>query len=106
MLQRWIHAGHLGIGLGVDQTGETVAGRAADALARTGALLVELNAERNVKGLEPEPRPVFAELLQAWLVGHRRMRIRAAGLWLGPGLSARAPPPVEGVGPPIGPVHP
>lgn len=46
-------------------------------------LLVDLEAERGVKGFQPEPLKIVAELLDAWLVTDGWMWIRAAGLRIG-----------------------
>ncbi len=52
MLQRWFDAQDFGVRFGLDQARESVAGVAADALARPAVLLVELHPQRHVKRLQ------------------------------------------------------
>src|SRR6185436_20280142 len=76
-LESRVHAQRLRVGFGLDQTGETVAGRAADAPALR-APLVQADAERNVEGLYAQLRQVVVELLDARLVRDLRETVSAA----------------------------
>ena len=74
-----VDADHLGVGLGVDGTGEAIERVAADAgRARRNlpVLLLEQDAERQMKWMQPGLRPIVRKLLNAWLVAHGRMRVR------------------------------
>ena len=88
MFDRFIDADNLRIGLGPNQTGEPVAGVAADAAALVRILLVEHDADRHVEGLQSRPREVVGQLLNAWLMAHRRPGIRGTGFWFGRIFSA------------------
>ena len=78
VLQRWRHRNHLGVGLGVHQAGESVAGVAADAAAVHAVGLVEQNGagcERRCVAGAPQ---AVGDLLHARFVRDRRMRVRRA----------------------------
>src|SRR6266849_11123824 len=88
MFDRLIDADNLRIGLGANQAGEPVAGVAADAAALVPILLVEHDADRHVEGLQSRARKVVGQLLDAWLMAHRRPGIRGTGFWFGRIFSA------------------
>src|SRR5687767_2812006 len=75
MLECRIHAHHLRVRFRLKETRVTVAGAALDTAAAPRLLLVEHDPERHVERLQPGAREVAAELLHAWLVRDRRMRI-------------------------------
>ena len=85
-----VHATSLGIGLGIEQAGEAIAGIAFDARADLGVFFVQHNAEGSVKRLEPKGRKVVGQMLDAWLVSDGRMRELAARRRLG-GVFAAGP---------------
>ena len=91
-------AEHLGVGLGVHEAREAVAGRAADARAVGHVGLVEHHPAGRVEGLVPGGREVVGELLDARLVGDRGERVGRAGGRLGRVLAARAVHLVELLG--------
>ena len=80
---------HLGVGLGVDQAGEAVAGRAADAMAVRSSL-VQPDPAGRVEGEVARRLEVVRELLDPRLVRDRRVRVRPARRWLGRVLATRA----------------
>src|SRR5438093_5450305 len=77
----------------------TVAGFAPDTAALTGILLVEHHAQRHVKGATAEARPVVGELLDPWLVAHRRMGIGRARRRIGGVDAALAMHVIQPLGP-------
>ena len=83
MLERRANSQHFGIGLGVDQAREAVAGRTADARARRQVCLVEHDSARRVERPVARGSEVIRELLDARLVRHGRMRVGRARRWLG-----------------------
>ena len=91
-------AEHLGVGLGVHQAREAVAGGAAHAAAVGRVLLVEQHAARRVERVQPGRLEVVGELLDARLVADRRVRVGRAGVGLGRVLAARAVHLVELLG--------
>ncbi len=68
MLERRPHAEHLGVGLGVDEAGEAVAGGAAHAVAVRHVRLVQPDAARRVERVVAGGGEVVRELLDARLV--------------------------------------
>ena len=90
MLERRPHAEHLGVGLGVDQAGEAVARRAADAVAVRHVRLGQPHAARRVERVVARRLEVVRELLDPRLVRERRERVRRARRRLGRVLAARA----------------
>src|SRR5438445_8874312 len=68
MLDRFIDAHNLCVGLSAHQAGEAVAGIAANAAALVRVLLVEHDPDRYVEGLETRTREVVGQLLDARLV--------------------------------------
>ena len=70
VLERRPHAEHLGVGLGVHDAREAVAGRAAHAAAERHGSLVEHDAARRVERLEAGGREIVRELLDPRLVRH------------------------------------
>ena len=95
VFERRLHAHDMGVGLGLDQAGESVAGIAANAFRFVRLLLVEHDAERNVKGLDSEPGEIVTEALNARLMADRRMGIRGAGPRVGRVVAALAVDVVE-----------
>ncbi|BCJ40062.1 hypothetical protein GCM10010168_29200 [Actinoplanes ianthinogenes] len=87
MPQRRIHAPHLGVGLRVDQAREAVHPVAADAGAVVGGpadrVLPQVHPDRQVERVPAELLQVVAELLDARLVLHRRVRVLPARRTLG-----------------------
>ena len=77
-----IDAHRLRVGLGADEAGMPVAGRAADARALLRLALVEHDPERHVERPQPLAREVVGERLDPRLVAHDRMRVRRAGRWI------------------------
>ena len=98
VLERRPHAEHLGVGLGVDEAREAVAGGAADARAVRHVRLVEHDPARGVERVVAGRVEVVGELLDPRLVRHRRMRVRRARRRLGRVLAARAVHLVELLG--------
>src|SRR5229473_1500709 len=88
MFDRLIDADNLRVGLGANQTGESVAGVAADAAALVRILLVEHYADRHVEGLQSRAREVVGQLLDAWLMADGRPGIRGTGRRFGRIFSA------------------
>ena len=88
MLEGRADAQHLGVGLGVDQAGEAVAGRGAQAAAVGRVGLVEHDAAGRVERVVAGGGEVVGELLDARLVGDRRMGVGGAGGRLGRVLAA------------------
>ena len=78
MLERRPHAEHLGVGLGVDEAGEAVARRAADAVAVGQVRLGQPDAARRVERVVAGRLEVVRELLDPRLVRDRRERVRRA----------------------------
>src|SRR6186713_377502 len=64
----WIDAQYLSIRLRIHQTWETVAGRAANALAGMTVLLVELNTQRDMERPETQSQKVVVQLLHPRLM--------------------------------------
>ena len=95
MLERRPHAEHLGVGLGVDQAGEAVARRAADAVAVGQVRLGQPDAARRVERVVAGRLEVVRELLDPRLVRDRGERVRRARGRLGRVLAARAADLVE-----------
>ena len=98
VLERGSHAQHLGVGLGVHQAREAVAGRAAHARAVGHVRLVEHHAAGRVEGVQAGRGEVVGELLDARLVRDRRERVGRAGGRFGRVLAARAVHLVELLG--------
>ena len=98
VLERRPHGEHLGVGLGVHEAREAVAGGAADAGAVGHVGLVEHDSAGRVERVVPGGGKVVGELLDARLVRHRRERIGRAGRRLGRVLAARAVHLVELLG--------
>ena len=79
-----IHADDLRVRLCVQQAGEAVDPVAADARtcpcrpSRLG--LLEVDADREVEGVQPELLQVVVQLLDAGFVGHRRVGVLRAGM--------------------------
>ena len=92
------HAEHLGVGLGVHQAREAVAGRAAHAVAVRHVRLVQHHAAGRVERMEPGGGEVVRELLDPRLVRDRRERVGSARRRLGRVLAARAVHLVELLG--------
>ena len=92
VLEGGTHTKDLGVGLGVDQAREAVAGRAADAAAERRVGLVEHDATRGVEGVPARGGEVVGQLLDPRLVRQRRERIGRTGRRLGRVL---APCPVH-----------
>lgn len=90
VLEFWIHAQHLGVGLGKEQAGKPIARVAADALAALGIGLVQHHAERRMERTQVQAGEIFTQLLNAWLVADGRMQIGSACLRLGGVLAADA----------------
>src|SRR6266436_1458737 len=88
MLDCLINADNLRVGLGADQTGKAVAGVAADAAALVRILLVEHDPNRYVEGLQTRTCEVVGQLLNAWLMAHRRPGIRGTSFRFGRIFSA------------------
>src|SRR2546430_4113159 len=88
MFDRLIDADHLRVGLGTNQTGESVAGIAANAAALVRVLLVEHDPDRYVEGFQARTCEIVGQLLNAWLMAHRRPGIRGTGLRFGRIFSA------------------
>ena len=97
-----IDADDLRVRLGVQQAREAVDPVAADARARPGRearlRLVEVDPDRQVEGVEPELLQVVAELLDAGLVGDRRVGVLRAGVALARVLAVLAVHQVEVLG--------
>src|SRR6516225_8670444 len=92
MLERWVHADHLSVRLGVHQAGEAVAGVAADTLALGGGF-IEHDAEWSVKRPEAQGGEIIAEQLHPRLVTNGR-----TGIWsLRRGLGWICTPPAVNV---------
>lgn len=67
----------LGVGLGVDQAGEPVTGRAADAPAVRRVGLVQQDPARGVERVQPNPGQIVEQLLNTGLVTDRWERVGA-----------------------------
>ncbi len=93
VLERRPHAEHLGVGLGVDEAGEAVARRAADAVAVGQVRLGQPDAARRVERAVAGRLEVVGELLDPRLVCERRERVRARS------PAARSGPPRARRGP-------
>ena len=98
VLERRPHGQHLGVGLGVHEAREAVAGGAADAGAVGHVGLVQHDSAGRVEGLVTRGGEVVGELLDARLVRHRREGIGRARGRLGRILAARAVNLVELLG--------
>src|SRR5262249_48834145 len=83
MLERGPNAEDFGVGFGLDHTGESVTGRAADASAVGHVALVEHDAARRVERVVAGGGELVRELLNAWFVGNRREGVRRARRWFG-----------------------
>ena len=83
MRQRRIDADHLRVALRVNQTGEAVAGLAADAAALVRVRFVQHDPERDMERTQPVRRQVVVQLLDARLVLHGREPVRRARPGLG-----------------------
>ena len=88
----------VGVGLGLDQAGEAVAGRAPDAGAQLRLGLVEHDPGRRVERMQPDRPEVVEEPLDAGLVRDGRERVGSAGRRLGGVFTARAVDLVEVLG--------
>src|SRR5262249_11566373 len=73
--QRRAYAHDMGVGLGLHEAGKPVAGRAADAMAVLGLLLVEPDADRQWKRFVPDSCQILDELPHSWLMADWRERI-------------------------------
>ena len=98
VLERGSHAEHLGVGLGVHQAREAVAGRAAHARAVGHVRLVEHHAAGRVERVQARRGEIVGELLDARLVRDGRVRVGRAGGRFGRVLAARAVHLVELLG--------
>src|SRR6516225_2723976 len=78
-LQRRVHAHHLSIRLRADQTRKTVTRFAANAFACMRIFLIELDAKRYMKWLQPQTSKVITQLLHPRFVAYRWILIRPAG---------------------------
>ena len=83
VLERGPDPEHLGVGLGLDEAREPVAGLAADAAAVGQVVLEQADAARCVERVVAGPLQVVGELLDPRLVGQRRVRVLGAGVPLG-----------------------
>ena len=83
MPQRRLDRADLRVRLAAHETGKAVAGAAADAGAPPPVALVELHRQRHRERPQTLRREVLGKLLDAWLVAHRRMRVRRAAPGLG-----------------------
>ena len=97
-----VDADDLGVGFGVDGARETVERVASDAGAVGGGgavrVLVELDAERKVEGVQPLAAEHVAELLDAGFVDDWRVGVGSAGPGLGRVFAALAVDVIEGLG--------
>ena len=102
VLERGIDADHLGVGLGADQAREAVHPVAADAGAGVGGhptlVLGQVHPDRQVERVQALLLQVVAELLDPWLVLHRRVAVLLAGVALGGVLAVLAVHQVEMLG--------
>ena len=98
VLERRAHREHLGVGLGVHEAGEAVAGGAADTVAVRHVGLVQHHPAGGVEGLVSGGGEVVGELLDPRLVRHRREGVGRAGGRLGRVLAAGAVHLVELLG--------
>ncbi len=90
MGQRGPHGNDFRIGLGVDETGVTVAGVALDTVALRAMRLVQHDAGRGVKGAVTGGDEVLVQALDAGLMGDRRVLIGLARRGFGGILAAHA----------------
>ena len=105
VLQGRPDAEHLGIGLGLDQAREAVARPAADALAVRPVVLQEPDAAGRVEGVVAGLLQVVRQLLDAGLVGQRRVRVLGARVALGRVLAVVAVDLVEMLRPRVVRLH-
>ena len=68
MLQRRVYTNGLRVGLGVDETGMTIAGIAADAGTPARVLLIDFDPEWHMKGLQTCTLKIVGQVLNALLV--------------------------------------
>ena len=83
MTQSRCDADDMRVGLGLNETGKAVAGRASDARTVMRVLLVEHDADRQRERPMSGAREIVGELLDARLVRHRRMRVGLVARRLG-----------------------
>ncbi len=89
VLQRRPHAEHLGVGLGVHEAGEAVAGRAAHAGAVGHVVLAQHHPARGVEGVQAGRGEVLGELCDARLVRDGGVGVGRARRRFGGVLAAR-----------------
>src|SRR6516164_10041687 len=65
----------------MDQTRKAITGVAADTFACVPILLIKLDAQGNMKGLEAKAREIISQPLHSGLVAHRRVRVWPTGRW-------------------------
>ena len=77
------HAEHVRIGFGMHQTGEAIAAIAPAATAEGHVGLIQHHPGRGMEGMQSGQSQIIHQLLDAGLMGHRRMGIGAAAGGLG-----------------------
>src|SRR5438477_6515072 len=75
ILDCFVHAHNLRVGLGTHKASESVAGVAANATTLLRIFFVEHDPDRNVEGLQAGTRKVIRQLLNTGLMAHGRPRI-------------------------------
>src|SRR3989442_13716921 len=99
MLKGRLNANHVRIGFRVHQTGKAVARRATDAFALLRILLVQENADRQVKWLVAEFLQIVTQLLDPQLMADRWKSIGFAGGGVCPGFTTGTVGPVTEIPP-------